>query len=136
MAGTIKRLIGSNGRLRGTVRFQGGTRAFQKGTGPVGAPCSLMGGRVYVDTRGSCPLARGYSVDVGTVEYRHRDAAGKEVRTQLEVDFVATAGGRTMYVQVAQGIDDEGKREQEIGSLLRVRDSFKKVVLVRDHIVP
>lgn len=40
------------------------------------------------------------------------------------------------YVQVAQGIDDEGKREQEIGSLLRVRDSFKKVVLVRDHIVP
>ncbi len=41
-----------------------------------------------------------------------------------------------MYVQVAQGIDDEGKREQEIGSLLRVRDSFKKVVLVRDHIVP
>ena len=95
-----------------------------------------MGGRVYVDTRGSCPLARGYSVDVGTVEYRHRDAAGKEVRTQLEVDFVATAGGRTMYVQVAQGIDDEGKREQEIGSLLRVRDSFKKVVLVRDHIVP
>lgn len=80
--------------------------------------------------------ARGYSVDVGTVEQRRRDADGKEVRAQLEVDFVATAGGRTTYVQVAQGIDDEGKREQEINSLLRVRDSFKKVVIVRDHIVP
>ena len=39
-------------------------------------------------------------------------------------------------MQVAQDLDDEGKREQEIASLLRVADSFKKVVVVRDDVIP
>lgn len=38
--------------------------------------------------------ARGFYVDVGVVEYRHRDKNGKDVRSQLEVDFVANAGGK------------------------------------------
>ena len=79
---------------------------------------------------------RGFSVDVGMVEYRRRDEEGRQTRTQLEVDFVANAAGRTYYVQVAQGIDDPGKREQEIASLLRIPDSFRKIVVVRDHIMP
>lgn len=37
---------------------------------------------------------RGYQVDVGMVESRERDADGKETRTQLEIDFIATLGSK------------------------------------------
>lgn len=80
--------------------------------------------------------ARGYSVDVGSIERRARDESGKEVRTRLEVDFVANLAGKIHYVQVAQGIDDAGKREQEIASLLHINDSFQKTVIVRGNIAP
>jgi predicted AAA+ superfamily ATPase len=33
-------------------------------------------------------IARGFNVDVGVVEYNHKDTNGKKIRTQLEVDFV------------------------------------------------
>lgn len=80
--------------------------------------------------------ARGYTVDVGVVEYRHQDKSGKDVRTQLEVDFIANDGKNTLYIQSALHIDDEGKRNQEINSLRRIPDSFKKVVVVKDDIMP
>lgn len=80
--------------------------------------------------------ARGYTVDVGVVEYRHQDKSGKDVRTQLEVDFIANDGKNTLYIQSALHIDDEGKRNQEINSLRRIPDSFKKVVVVKDNIMP
>ena len=80
--------------------------------------------------------ARGYTVDVGVVEYRHLDKSGKDVRTQLEVDFIANDGKNTLYIQSALHIDDEGKRNQEINSLRRIPDSFKKVVVVKDDIMP
>ncbi len=37
---------------------------------------------------------------------------------------------------VALGLDDEGKREQETRSLRKVPDAFKKIVIVKDAIVP
>ena len=33
-------------------------------------------------------------------------------------------------------VEDESKRLQEINSLVRVSDSFKKIVVVRDNIMP
>ncbi|MHB1454270.1 MAG: ATP-binding protein [Saccharofermentanales bacterium] len=80
--------------------------------------------------------ARGYTVDVGVVEFRNLDRNGKDVRTQLEVDFIANDGGKIYYIQSALNIDDEGKRNQEINSLRRIPDSFKKIVVVRDNIMP
>jgi len=80
--------------------------------------------------------ARGFNVEVGVVEYRHRDKNGKDVRTQLEVDFVANAGGKIYYIQSALNVDEEGKRYQEINSLRRIPDSFKKIVVVKDDIMP
>lgn len=79
---------------------------------------------------------RGYNVDVGVVEYRHIDKNGKDVRTQLEVDFVANDGGKIYYIQSALHIDDEQKRQQEINSILRIPDSFKKIVVIKDDIMP
>ena len=80
--------------------------------------------------------AREFDVDVGVVEYNHLDEKGKKVRTQLEVDFVANNGSRRYYIQSAFLIDSEEKRKQEINSLMRVPDSFRKIVVVRDDILP
>lgn len=81
-------------------------------------------------------MAREYDVDVGVVEYNHKDEDGKKVRTQLEIDFVANKGSKRYYIQSAFSIADEDKRKQEINSLLRVPDSFKKIVVVKDDIIP
>ncbi len=79
---------------------------------------------------------RGYSVDVGVVERRDYAKSGKESKIQMEVDFVANAIDKTYYVQSALNIDEKGKRLQEIAPLIRIPDSFKKIVVVKDHIMP
>ncbi|WP_165056390.1 MULTISPECIES: ATP-binding protein [unclassified Adlercreutzia] len=79
--------------------------------------------------------ARGYSVDVGVVEQR-RTVEGKQRREQLEVDFVANLGHRRYYLQVAQGLDDPGKEAQEKRSLKGIPDGFKKIIVVRDALMP
>ena len=79
---------------------------------------------------------RDFSVDVGVVEYCYKDAEKKSKRTQLEIDFVANKGSKKYYIQSALTVADEEKREQEINSLKRVGDSFKKIVVVKDNIIP
>lgn len=79
---------------------------------------------------------RDFSVDVGVVEYCYKDANKKSKRANLEIDFVANKGSQKYYVQSALSVADEEKREQEIRSLSRVGDSFKKIVVVKDNIVP
>lgn len=81
-------------------------------------------------------VRRGFDVDVGVVEQNVKDDAGKNVRKQLEVDFVVNRGDERYYIQSALTIDDPDKREQEIASLKRIPDSFKKIVVVRDYIKP
>lgn len=79
---------------------------------------------------------RGYAVDVGVVEKRVRDGKGRQVRKQLECDFVANKGSERLYVQSAFQIPTRAKEEAEKASLLEIADSFKKVVLVRDVLKP
>ena len=79
---------------------------------------------------------RGYSVDVGMVEIRKPDKDGKWIRTQLEVDFIANLGSKKYYVQSALSIPDREKEIQESRSLININDSFKKVIIVKDHIMP
>lgn len=40
------------------------------------------------------------------------------------------------YVQSAFAIPDDAKRQQETNSLLRIDDSLKKVIVVKDTYVP
>ena len=79
---------------------------------------------------------RDFSVDVGIVEYCYKDAEKKRKRAYLEIDFIANKGSKKYYVQSALTVADEEKREQEIRSLKRVGDSFKKIVVVKDSIIP
>lgn len=40
------------------------------------------------------------------------------------------------YIQSAYEIENEEKREQELNSLKRIADSFQKIVIVKDDIMP
>ena len=77
---------------------------------------------------------RGCKVDVGMVEQRFVDDDGKWKRKQLEVDFVVNQGNQRYYIQSALALPNEDKRKQEMGSLLRINDSFKKMIIVKDDI--
>ncbi|MBR1513864.1 MAG: ATP-binding protein [Bacteroidales bacterium] len=79
---------------------------------------------------------RGFNVDVGVVEYNYKDELGRNKRTKLEVDFVVNRGNRRCYIQSAFAIPDEEKRLQETSSLRRINDSYRKIVVVRNPIVP
>jgi predicted AAA+ superfamily ATPase len=81
-------------------------------------------------------INRGFNVDVGLVCVSGKDAAGKLVRRQLEVDFVCNKGSKRYYVQSAFAIPDEAKMQQESNSLLRIDDSFKKIIVVKDTPAP
>ena len=81
-------------------------------------------------------IFRGFEVDVGVVEYNYKDSEGKSKRSQLEIDFVANSGNKRYYIQSALSVSDEEKRQQEINSLNRVLDSYKKIVVVKDNIIP
>lgn len=89
----------------------------------------LMENVIYNELR-----ARGFQVDVGVVQRRITTREGKCERAQLEIDFIANMGSRRYYIQSAFAIPDRAKEEQEKASLLGVRDSFKKIVIVKDVI--
>ena len=81
-------------------------------------------------------VRRGYDVDVGVIEQNVREDSGKKIRRQLEVDFVVNRGDERYYIQSALSVDDPVKKEQEIASLIRIPDSFRKLVIVKDYIKP
>lgn len=81
-------------------------------------------------------ITRGYSVDVGMVEIKKTNQDGKWIRIQLEVDFIASLGSKKYYVQSALSIPNKEKEIQESRSLMNINDSFKKIIIVRDHIMP
>ncbi len=76
---------------------------------------------------------KGYNIDVGVVEYSKLEN-GKSVRVQAEVDFVCNMADKRYYIQSALSIPDREKMLQEQNSLLRIPDSFKKVIIVKDVI--
>lgn len=70
---------------------------------------------------------RGFSVDIGIVNTRKRN-----IRKQLEVDFVCNLGSRRYYIQSAYSIPDKEKKEQETRPFANISDSFKKIVITGD----
>lgn len=80
-------------------------------------------------------IIRGYQVDVGNVGIREKEG-NQYIRKQLEVDFVANQGSKRYYIQSAQEMPTQEKREQEEKSLLSIGDSFKKIIIVEKNILP
>ncbi|MGN1420444.1 MAG: ATP-binding protein [Eubacterium sp.] len=79
---------------------------------------------------------RGYNVDVGVIEFREKNDDGKEIRKQVEIDFVANQGSKRYYVQSAYAIPNNEKWEQETRPFDKTNDSFKKIVIVEKSMKP
>ena len=77
---------------------------------------------------------RGYQVDVGIVYKRIRRQDNVQEKKQLEVDFIANLGNKRYYIQSALNMPTEEKMEQEKASLINIKDSFKKIIIVKDVI--
>lgn len=73
---------------------------------------------------------RGLSVDVGQVPISKTDADGKRKQSMLEVDFVCNQGFKRYYIQVAYALPTQDKIDQEMNSLLKIKDGFTKYVIV------
>ncbi len=72
---------------------------------------------------------RGYSVDVGNLAIVENGKDAKAVKKQLEVDFICSKGSKKYYIQSAYLLETEEKAEQELRPLLKIHDSFKKIVI-------
>lgn len=79
---------------------------------------------------------KGFNIDVGIVEYNTIDKKGVKTRKQLEVDFVCNKGNKKYYIQSALSLQSKEKIEQEQNSLLRIDDTFKKIIITKDEIKP
>lgn len=80
-------------------------------------------------------LIRGFAVDVGVVEVNVSEN-GRSVRKQLEVDFVANKGSLRYYIQSAWDLPNREKIEQEQKSFMAIGDSFKKILIQKDDVLP
>ena len=85
---------------------------------------------------------RGFNVDVGEVNVSEKtdriDVNGKAIYAQkaLEVDFIASKGGRKYYIQSVLSMDADEKQQQEKKSLYYIDDSFKKIVVTKNGLKP
>lgn len=75
---------------------------------------------------------RGYSVDIGVVYDRALNQNGHSVRVAREIDFIATSGGKKVYIQSAYAMPTEEKREIELRPFELTGDFFPKIVIRRD----
>lgn len=76
---------------------------------------------------------RGYNVDVGVIELKERNKNEFSYK-QLEVDFIANKGNNKIYIQSAFNMPSDEKINQEERPLLKINDSFKKIIIVKDYI--
>ncbi|MBQ7697746.1 MAG: ATP-binding protein [Paludibacteraceae bacterium] len=79
-------------------------------------------------------LRRGYIVDVGMVE-TVETTEGKKEHKRIEIDFVANRGSECCYVQSAFAMPSENKIHQETRPLLKVHNSFKKIIVVKEPVI-
>lgn len=84
----------------------------------------LMENMIYNELR-----TLGIAVDVGQVIVEQKDSTGKRRRVMLEVDFVCNHGYNRVYIQSAYEMTNEEKLRQELNSLCRIRDGFRRIVI-------
>lgn len=76
---------------------------------------------------------RGFSVDVGIVDVTETEGDVRKAK-KLEVDFIATKGAEKFYIQSAYEMATQDKLKQEKRSLVKIDDSFSKIIVVKDNI--
>ncbi len=77
-------------------------------------------------------IIRGFSVDVGVVYSNEKNASGSYSKVAREIDFIASKGGKKIYIQSAFALLDKEKTEQELRPFALTGDSFPKIIVRRD----
>jgi hypothetical protein len=72
---------------------------------------------------------RGFRVDVGNLTIVENSKDKKAVKKQLEVDFICNESSKKYYIQSSYMIDSAEKMTQEIRPLIKIGDSFKKIII-------
>jgi uncharacterized protein len=85
----------------------------------------LMENMIYNELR-----AMGMKVDVGQVFTEVRNDDGSRQRKTLEIDFVCNRGYERVYIQSAYAMETKEKYDQELASLRKLRDGFRRIVIV------
>lgn len=88
-------------------------------------PTHMMENMLYNELR-----AIGMKVDVGQVFTEVKIEDGSRQRKTLEIDFVCNRGYERVYIQSAYAMETEEKRNQELASLRKLRDGFRRIVIV------
>lgn len=88
-------------------------------------PTHMMENMLYNELR-----AIGMKVDVGQVFTEMKSEDGSRRRKTLEIDFVCNRGYERVYIQSAYAMETEEKRNQELASLSKLRDGFRRIVIV------
>ena len=88
-------------------------------------PTHMMENMLYNELR-----AIGMKVDVGQVFTEVKSEDGSRQRKTLEIDFVCNRGYERVYIQSAYAMGTEEKRNQELASLRKLRDGFRRIVIV------
>ena len=77
-------------------------------------------------------IIRGYSVDIGVVYSNEKNNSGSYSKVPREIDFIASKGGRKVYIQSAFALLDEEKATQELRPFALTGDSFPKIIVRKD----
>ena len=77
-------------------------------------------------------IIRGFSVDVGVVFSNEKNSGGSYSKVPREIDFIASKGGKKVYIQSAFALPDKEKSEQELRPFALTGDSFPKIIVRSD----
>lgn len=88
-------------------------------------PTHMMENMLYNELR-----AIGMKVDVGQMFTEVKIEDGSRQRKTLEIDFVCNRGYERVYIQSAYAMETEEKRDQELTSLRKLRDGFRRIIIV------
>ncbi len=80
-------------------------------------------------------IRKGFNVDIGVIEHNASED-NKKIRKQLEIDFVINKENKKYYIQSAFSIPNKDKLIQEIKPLTKINDSFQKIIILKEDIVP
>lgn len=81
-------------------------------------------------------IYRGYSVDVGVVESYKKGPNNKTQRETREIDFVVNNGYNQCYIQSSFALLNEEALAREIRPFSIIKDSFKKIIVTWDELMP
>ena len=71
----------------------------------------------------------GWNINIGTFDSIEK-ANGKSVRKNYEVDFMATRGSETIYLQITDNMANAETKKREVRPYLLLNDQIKKIIVV------